>query len=96
MNELDYEKWKALRLKKNLSGEDALKAVKQDGHALQYVVEQTEEICLEAVKQDGFALRYVKEQTYQICLEAVNKSRFALRYVEERIFLGAAKALGLL
>ena len=48
--------------------EKDLEAVKQDGWALQYVKEQTPEICLEAVKQDGYALRYVKKQTPEICL----------------------------
>ena len=38
---------------------EALEAVKQDGHSLQYVQNQTEEICLEAVKQEGYALQYV-------------------------------------
>ena len=35
-----------------------LAAVKQNGDALQYVKEQTEE-CLEAVRKNGCALRYV-------------------------------------
>ena len=39
---------------------ECLEAVKQDGHALRYVKEQTNEICLEAVKQNGRALQYVK------------------------------------
>ncbi len=43
-----------------------LNAVNQNGHALKYVKEQTEEICLKAVKQNGFALQYVKEPTEQI------------------------------
>jgi hypothetical protein len=33
-----------------------LEAVKQDGAALKYVIEQTEEMCLEAVKQNVGAL----------------------------------------
>lgn len=34
--------------------------VKQYGYALQYVKEQTPELCLEAVKQNGCALQYVR------------------------------------
>ncbi len=68
---------------KNLKGNEALEAVKQNGYALQYVKEQTEAICLEAVKQDSDALQYVKEQTEAICLEAVKKNGYALRYVKE-------------
>ena len=41
--------------------EDCLEVVKQDGYALAFVKEQTEEICLEAVRQNGYALRYVKD-----------------------------------
>ena len=40
-----------------------LEAVIQNGQALQFVKEQTNEICLEAVKQDRNALQFVKEQT---------------------------------
>ena len=41
---------------------------------MQYVKEQTPEICLEAVKQNGYALEYVQEQTPEICLEAVKQN----------------------
>ena len=40
-----------------------LEAVKQNGFALKYVKEQTQEICLQAVKQNGLALRFVINQT---------------------------------
>ena len=40
---------------------DMFEAVKQNGLALRYVKEQTNEICLEAVKQDEDAKVYVKE-----------------------------------
>ena len=42
-----------------LTAELALEAVKQDGHALRYVKDQTEAVALEAVKQDGYALQFV-------------------------------------
>ena len=41
-----------------------LQKVKQYGHALQYVKEQTYELCLAAVQQNGMALQFVKEQKY--------------------------------
>ena len=40
---------------------ECLEAVKEDGYALQYVKEQTEDICLAAVKQNGDALQFVKD-----------------------------------
>ena len=85
-NMLDYNKWKNLSYKKNLSGEEALKAVKEDAFALRFVRDQTEAICLKAVKKDGYALKYVKDQTEAICLEAVKQNSYALQYVEERFF----------
>jgi hypothetical protein len=39
--------------------------VKQNGLALEYVKEQTPEICLEAVKQDGYALQYVDASIFE-------------------------------
>ena len=45
--------------------EEALEAVKQDWYALQYVKEQTPEMCLEAVKENWDALRYVDESIFE-------------------------------
>lgn len=33
---------------------------------LQYVKEQTTELCLEVVKKNGYALEYVKDQTPEV------------------------------
>jgi len=68
----------------NYVGEEALKAVKQDGDALKYVKDQTPEICTEAVKRNGYALKYVKDQTPEICTEAVKRNGYALRYVKDQ------------
>ena len=64
--------------------EKDLEAVKQNGFALEYVLNQTPEICLVAVKQYGFALEYVLNQTHEICLEAVKQNGYALRYVKNQ------------
>ena len=72
----------------------ALEAVKQDGHALQYVKDQTEAVALEAVKRNGHALRYVKDQTEAVALEAVKQDGLALQYVLEfRLFAKIAAEL---
>ena len=53
----------------------SLIAVKLDGCNLEYVKNQTEEICLAAVKNNGHALQYVKEQTPKImCVAAVKNN----------------------
>lgn len=68
-------------------GKEALKMVGKDGYALQYVKEQTSEICLEAVRQDGLALEFVWEQTEEICLAAVNRTPNAIICVKDKSML---------
>ena len=65
---------------------EALEEVKQNGHALKYVHNQTKEICLIAVEQNGYALQYVHNQTKEICLAAVKQNGHALQYVDKSIF----------
>ncbi len=78
----DYDKLTTHKC--NLSGKEALDAVKLDGYDLMYVNEQTEEICLAAVQENGYALAYVKEQTEAICLASVKRTCYALRFVREQ------------
>nr|QBK87155.1 MAG: protein of unknown function DUF4116 [Marseillevirus LCMAC201] len=54
------------------------------GWALQFVKEQTSEICIAAVQYDGRALEYVEEQTTEICMAAVKKNGWALQLVKEQ------------
>ena len=71
-----------------------LEMVKQNGYALKFVKNQTEEICLAAVKQCGYALKFVKNQTEQVCLAAVKEDGDVLFYVinqTERVCLEALK-----
>jgi hypothetical protein len=41
---------------------------------LEYVDEQTDEICMIAVKKNKIALKHVIKQTDEICLEAIQKN----------------------
>ena len=81
---------KRFNLKESLiitySGADAMKAVERDGYALQYVKDQTPDLCLKAVKQNGDALKYVKDQTPDLCLKAVEQNGNALKYVNPAVF----------
>jgi hypothetical protein len=87
MNINDYKKeYDALTFKCNLVGDEALRAVKQDGYVLQFVNTQTPEICLEAVKQNGYALQFVNTQTPEICLAAIKQNGYAIKFVNENIF----------
>jgi hypothetical protein len=98
MNINDYKtKYDALSEKCNLTGKEALEAVKQNGHALKYVNIQTPELCLEAVREDGYTLQYVHIQTPEICLAAVREDGYALKYVNTQtpeICLEAVKQNG--
>jgi len=59
-----------------------LTTVRRNSNMLQFVKNQTDEICLEAVKQYGWALQFVKKQTDEICLEAVKQNGNALQFVK--------------
>jgi hypothetical protein len=62
--------------------------IPNNGLVLQYVKNQTAEICKLAVQQNGTALRYVKKQTasslLEICKLAVQQDGMALKYVKEQ------------
>ena len=58
-------------------------AVKKNGWALEFVKEQTPELCFAAIKHNGEALKYAKEQTPELCLEAVQRDGRALYYVKD-------------
>jgi ABC-type Fe3+ transport system substrate-binding protein len=85
----DYKKrWEDLTTKKNLKGKEALAAVKQNGYALRYVSEQTEEICLAAVQQNGYALQFVSETIMQSLLEEeieIDGKKFSKSTIKEAL-----------
>jgi len=59
LNKLENEL--KIKFKAILTVKAALAAVTQDGYALRYVKDQTEQVALAAVTQNGYALRYVLE-----------------------------------
>ena len=81
-----------------LTYEEVIRAVEKNGLALQYLQQQTPEICLAAVKQNGLTLYLVEHQTSEICLAAVKESGLALSYVKDQtpqICLEAVKQSGI-
>jgi hypothetical protein len=62
-----------------------LKAVKNDGHAIQFIPNDllTYEICIEAVKNDGYAIQFIPNDllTYEICIEAVKNNGHAIEFI---------------
>ena len=59
-------------------------AVQHNGMTLQYVRNQTEELCKLAVQQIGHALQYVQNQTDEICIMAIQQDVSALIYVQNK------------
>lgn len=70
-----------------MSNKETLEWVKNSGTDLQYVKEQTPEICMAAIKQSEWALKYVKEQTSELCMTAVQQMGTALQLVKDRSML---------
>ena len=62
----------------------AIIGIKYNNEILQYVKEQTEELCKLAVQQNGDVLKYVKVQTDELCKLAVQKNGLALQYVNKQ------------
>ena len=58
--------------------------IQNNGLILEFVKNQTDEICIIAVQQNGNALQYVKKQTDIICKLAVQQNATALAYVENK------------
>lgn len=75
-----------------------LAAVSENGYALQFVKNQTDEIALAAVSEIGYALQFVKNQTDEIALAAVRNTGRALSSVKNKtpeILLAAVSQNGL-
>lgn len=62
--------------------EMCLRAVEQNGLALQYIDDQSLIMCLAAVKQNGLALKYCKYKPNYICEKALENNGLALYYIE--------------
>lgn len=59
-------------------------ALYYDAYALQYIRNQTDEMCLKAVTTNPFTLRFVRKQTDIICKCAVQQDGHALLYVHKQ------------
>mgnify|MGYP000450382836 CR=1 FL=1 len=64
--------------------DDSLAAVIKDGCELQFVKNQTENICIIAICQNYVALKYVRNQTERICWLAINSNPKTLLYIREQ------------
>jgi hypothetical protein len=58
----------------------------QNGRALKYVKNKTNDLCMIAVEQNGMALKYVETQTEELCRLAVINCGSALQYVKNQTY----------
>ncbi|WP_164703572.1 DUF4116 domain-containing protein, partial [Aliarcobacter skirrowii] len=56
---------------KIMAKENPLKAVRQNGYAIRYIKNPSEEVQLEAVKRNVNAIEYIKNPSEKVQLEAV-------------------------
>lgn len=60
------------------------KVISQNGLLINYIKEQTPELCMLAVQQNGLALKYINNKTPELCKLAVQQNGLALQYVPEQ------------
>ena len=59
-----------------------IEAVRENGCAIDYIDNPTEELQLEAVRQDGSAIQYIENPSEQVQLEAVRQDGYAIEYID--------------
>lgn len=73
--------------------------LKINGLAIQYIQNQTPELCLLAVNNNGLAIQYIQNKTPELCLLAVKNNGLAIKFIEnqtEEICIEAVKHDGTL
>jgi hypothetical protein len=67
---------------KNPSVEVQMAAVKQNGHAIQFIKNPSVEVQMEAVRQNGYAIRHIKNPSVEAQMEAVKQHGNAIRHIK--------------
>lgn len=68
----------------NPSDETIVKAVTQDGLAIQFAPQITHNICMIAARQNGLCLPFIPNPPESVCLAAVSQNGFALQFVHNQ------------
>ena len=61
---------------------DIINILSNDGAAIKYIKDPTEEMQLEAVKEEPFAILYIKEPSEEVQLEAVKREYLAIDFIK--------------
>ena len=59
-----------------------MEAVREDGCAVQFIDNPTEEVQLAAVRENEYALRYINNPTEEVQLEAVKQNGYIIEYID--------------
>ncbi len=62
----------------------SLLAVRLNPSTLEYVHDQTYDLCLQCVLTNSFTLQYIKNQTQDICLETLKFDGLAIKYIRKQ------------
>ena len=89
---------KELKLLNNMSEQEQLEAVREDGLLIQYIDNPSEKVQIEAVSRNGLAIRYIDNPSEKVQLEAVSRDGLIIKYINnpsERVQLEAVSSNGL-
>lgn len=94
---LKLEDLKTLRKYNSMSEEEQLKAVKEEGRVICYLLNPSEQVQIEAVKQFGNYISWIENPSEQVQIEAVKENGYAIQYIEnpsEQVQLEAVRQNG--
>ena len=85
-NEMSKEKQITIQIdeyqyKKELSIEEQLEMVKEDGHAIGYIKNPSLEVQLAAVRENGYAICDIDNPALEVQLEAVKEDGYSIRLI---------------
>ena len=74
---------KELKLLNNMSEQEQLEAVREDGLLIQYIDNPSEKVQIEAVSRNGLAIQYINNPSEEVQIEAVRMSGAAIEYIHK-------------
>ena len=81
----------------NLTEEEKLEVVKQNGYSIRYIKNPSEKVQFEAIKEDDYSIKYIENPSEKVQLEAVKKNGSSIEYIKnpsEKVQLEAVKKNG--
>lgn len=76
--------------------ESVINILKNDGYAIKFIANPTEELQIEAVKRNGYLIKYIDNPSEEVQLIAVKNNGYAIQFIEnpsEEVQLEAVKKI---